>query len=48
MSTKQDMNQKTQQFGITYDDNKKEVYVFGGGDGNDAISHCEKYNIESD
>lgn len=34
-------------FAITYDDkmeNKKEVYVLGGHDGDRYLNHCEKYS----
>jgi len=49
VTEKKDMNQKRDQFGITYDDKKKEVYVFGGKDGMyGAIDHSEKYSIEND
>lgn len=48
MIAKKDMNQKRSQFGITYDDTNKEVYVFGGDDGDAVLNHCEKYSVDND
>lgn len=49
ITEKEEMNQKRDQFGITYDHHKKEVYVFGGKDGMyGAINHSEKYSVQND
>lgn len=41
------MNQKRENFGITYDNTNREVYVFGGYY-NGFLSHSEKYSVELD
>ena len=33
-------------FGIAYDDQKKDIYVFGGYSG-DRLKHCEKYSCSN-
>lgn len=47
MTIKNEMNKKRINFGITYDDKKKEVYVFGGKSGG-YLNNCEKYSIDKD
>lgn len=37
------MNIKRKNFGITFDDMRKEVYVLGGNEENGKLTHCEKY-----
>lgn len=40
------MNEVRHSFGITYDDSKKEVYVFGTGSTRSFQGSCEKYSID--
>lgn len=40
------MNQQRGDFGITYDGQNKEVYVFGGGFHDGVTDHCEKYSTK--
>ena len=41
------MNHGRYSFAISYDSQKKEIYVFGGCN-NKGLENCEKYSIESD
>lgn len=48
MTEKREMILERKDFGIAYDESRKEVYVFGGmGEGGNRLSHCEKYSIEN-
>lgn len=42
------MNNERIDFGITYDNKRQNIYVFGGLDGIDEMDICEKYSIEDD
>lgn len=42
------MNQKRGYFAITYDNDRKFIYAFGGKDGHKDLKLCEKYNVEDD
>ena len=46
LTQKNDMNHGRYSFAIAYDSQKKEIYVFGGYNGN-ILENCEKYSIES-
>ena len=48
ITDKKDMNQQRSNHSITYDDKKQNIYVFGGNDGDNNISHCEKYSVKFD
>jgi len=48
MTPKKDMNQKRYNFGITYNDEDKDVYVLGGQTAGGYLDHVEKYSVELD
>lgn len=48
MTSQKDMNKQRDDFGITYDDKSKQVYVFGGYNNYEDLEYCEKYFVEYD
>ena len=48
ISDKKSMNKERKIFAITYDDNSKQIYVFGGLGIGGALNQCEKYYVEED
>lgn len=45
LTVKKDMNQVRNDFGMTYDDKNRQVYVFGGYDGS-YLDHVERYSVD--